>query len=117
MFPPFSGEKAFKLHDTYGFPIDITEEIFMESGYEIDKEGFIARMEEQKKMGRTDAAESDVAWEDPALGEVFKEETEFTGYDRTEGKGKFWLYMEKRVRRKTSFWIEPLLCSQWRSVR
>lgn len=91
-----SGEKAFKLHDTYGFPIDITEEIFMESGYEIDKEGFIARMEEQKKMGRTDAAESDVAWEDPALGEVFKEETEFTGYDRTEDKGKILaIYGEK----------------------
>lgn len=83
-----SGEKAFKLHDTYGFPIDITEEIFSESGYNVDKEGFLSHMEKQKSMGRTDAAQTDEAWEDSDLGDLFKGETLFTGYDRTEDKGK-----------------------------
>lgn len=42
------GEKAFKLHDTYGFPIDLTREILEESGYEIDLDGFEKAMEDRK---------------------------------------------------------------------
>ena len=44
-----SGENAFKLYDTYGFPLDLTKEILEEKGYAIDEEGFQAAMEEQRE--------------------------------------------------------------------
>lgn len=47
-----SGEDAFKLHDTYGFPIDLTELMARERGISVDMEGFRSRMEEQKKRAR-----------------------------------------------------------------
>ena len=48
-----SGENAFKLYDTYGFPLDLTKEILEEKGYGIDEEGFQAAMEEQRVKART----------------------------------------------------------------
>ncbi len=47
-----SGEDAFKLYDTYGFPIDLTEEILEEKGYTIDEDGFYACMEQQRTKAR-----------------------------------------------------------------
>ena len=47
-----SGEDAFKLYDTYGFPLDLTEEILSESGMTLDEEGFKAAMQEQKDKAR-----------------------------------------------------------------
>ena len=47
-----SGEDAFKLYDTYGFPVDLTEEILEEKGFSIDHEGFQAAMEVQRNMAR-----------------------------------------------------------------
>ena len=47
-----SGEDAFMLYDTYGFPLDLTKEILEEKGYEIDEEGFKSCMEEQRKRAR-----------------------------------------------------------------
>ncbi len=48
-----SGEDAFKLYDTYGFPVELTEEIAEESGFGVDKEGFKAEMEKQKERARS----------------------------------------------------------------
>ena len=48
-----SGENAFKLYDTYGFPLDLTKEILEEKGYEIDEEGFKAAMDEQREKARS----------------------------------------------------------------
>ncbi len=48
-----SGENAFKLYDTYGFPLDLTKEILEEAGYTIDEAGFKAAMEEQRVKART----------------------------------------------------------------
>ena len=48
-----SGENAFKLYDTYGFPLDLTKEILEEKGYGIDEEGFQKAMEEQRVKART----------------------------------------------------------------
>jgi len=88
------GEKAFKLHDTFGFPIDITKEILTENGFMLDEEGFDVRMEQQKKLGKTVAAESDYGWEDNSIDYLFEGKTEFTGYDNVEDegtiKGIFW---------------------------
>ena len=47
-----SGENAFKLYDTYGFPVDLTKEILEEKGCTVDEEGFAAAMKEQKDKAR-----------------------------------------------------------------
>ncbi|MBU9725145.1 alanine--tRNA ligase [Diplocloster modestus] len=47
-----AGEHAFKLYDTYGFPLDLTKEILEEEGFNVDEEGFKASMEEQRQMAR-----------------------------------------------------------------
>ena len=48
-----AGEDAFKLYDTYGFPVDLTTEILEEKGYTVDEKGFEAAMEEQKQKARS----------------------------------------------------------------
>lgn len=78
-----SGANAFKLYDTYGFPIDLTQEILEENGFSIDQEGFTKAMEEQREMARkarkvTNYMGADVTvYEsiDPAIS------TQFVGYD------------------------------------
>ncbi|GAA3616182.1 alanine--tRNA ligase [Marihabitans asiaticum] len=50
-----SGSDAFKLHDTYGFPIDLTLEMAAEQGLAVDREGFVALMEEQRQRAKADA--------------------------------------------------------------
>jgi alanyl-tRNA synthetase len=82
-----SGATAFELHDTYGFPIDLTVEIAAESGLEVNREGFIELMDQQKQRAKQDA-------KDKKMGggslQVYSEvrsqgETLFTGYDSLEG--------------------------------
>ncbi|MDR1413058.1 MAG: alanine--tRNA ligase [Actinomycetes bacterium] len=81
-----SGEAAFRLHDTYGFPIDLTLEIAAEQGYSVDRAGFAAAMEDQKQRARTSV--KDVSW--TSFGGVWTElanelePTRFTGYDHDE---------------------------------
>src|SRR3712207_5637622 len=53
--PALSGEQAFSLHDTYGFPIDVTLEMAAEQGVTVDEEGFRALMAEQRDRARADA--------------------------------------------------------------
>ena len=66
-----SGEKAFKLYDTYGFPMDLTGEILEEQGYEIDEEGFHAQMEEQRQRARADrGAMEDESWKEDPLSSL-----------------------------------------------
>jgi len=48
----FSGEAAFKLYDTYGFPLDLTEDMLREKGYELDIAGFEAKMDEQRRLSK-----------------------------------------------------------------
>ena len=53
--PVLAGDRAFALHDTYGFPIDLTLEMAAEQGVEVDEDGFRALMEEQRERARADA--------------------------------------------------------------
>src|SRR5919106_1303535 len=53
--PAISGEQAFSLHDTYGFPIDVTLEMAAEQGVRVDEEGFRALMQQQRDRARADA--------------------------------------------------------------
>ncbi|MCG8484073.1 MAG: alanine--tRNA ligase [Clostridia bacterium] len=77
-----SGEKAFKLYDTFGFPLELTEEILKENGYSVNYDDFNAYMEKQKNMSRSARKSSDdVGWEENLNIDVEKyEKTDFTGY-------------------------------------
>lgn len=77
-----SGEDAFKLHDTYGFPIDLTQLMAREKGIEVDSATFNRLMKEQKERARsagkfTAAASSERSWQVVTESDVF----EFIGYD------------------------------------
>ncbi|MGN0068852.1 MAG: alanine--tRNA ligase [Prevotella sp.] len=74
-----NGEHAFRLFDTYGFPLDLTELICREHGYTVDEEGFSVEMEKQKARARNAAAVENGDWEVLAEGEQ-----QFVGYDYTE---------------------------------
>ncbi|MCR4956223.1 MAG: alanine--tRNA ligase [Lachnospiraceae bacterium] len=79
-----SGEDAFKLHDTYGFPLDLTVEIANEQGYSVDVEGFNKAMKEQKDMARASRKTTNYMGADATVYEELDESltTEFVGYDR-----------------------------------
>ncbi len=80
-----SGEKAFRLYDTYGFPIDLTEEITDEAGISVDKVGFDAYMQKQKERARAARVETDyMGYDDTSLQYLnsVSEPTEFVGYDK-----------------------------------
>ena len=76
------GEKAFMLHDTYGFPIDLTREIMSEAGYDVDIEGFTKAMEEQKTRSQQQQEMEGAGWDEAATDFMFDGETEFVGYEK-----------------------------------
>ncbi|MFW2457043.1 alanine--tRNA ligase [Methyloversatilis discipulorum] len=80
---PLDGETAFKLHDTYGFPLDLTADICRERGVTVDTEGFDAAMARQKEQARA-AGKFKMA---TAL-EYDGVQTTFRGYDTLEAAGK-----------------------------
>ena len=79
-----SGEDAFKLYDTYGFPIDLTKEILEEAGYTIDEEGFKASMEEQRVKARNAREVTNYMGADATVYDEIDAAvtSEFVGYDR-----------------------------------
>jgi len=85
-----SGEKVFKLYDTYGFPYELTEEILEEKGIKIDSEGFNSEMQSQRQRARAARGESNYMGSgESVLNLVPKNiETKFDGYDKTELKAK-----------------------------
>ncbi|MBE7048716.1 MAG: alanine--tRNA ligase [Ruminococcaceae bacterium] len=87
----FSGEQAFKLYDTYGFPIDLTREILAEKGIEVDEEGFTREMEQQRERARaaTRAHVGDAGWDDKVADLLAPlAPTDFVGYDALTAEGK-----------------------------
>lgn len=80
-----SGDEVFRLHDTYGFPLDLTREIAAEAGLGIDQAGFQANMDRQKEQARAAiTAKGGTAWGGSALPEEIHRlpATDFSGYDR-----------------------------------
>lgn len=78
-----SGDNAFRLYDTYGFPVDLTKEILEEEHLEIDEEGFKAEMEKQRQTARDARGNMDLeAWKEDAIAKLDKDiVTNFEGYD------------------------------------
>ena len=77
-----SGMDAFKLNDTFGFPLDLTKEIAAEQGIEIDEEGFHAEMTKQKERARAERLKKNISgWSEDLFGTLTAEPTEFVGYD------------------------------------
>ena len=85
-----SGENAFKLYDTYGFPIDLTLEILNEKGLSADTDGFDAAMQEQKTRARQARKEGEEAgWSEDVFSSLDKEiTTVFAGYEQSLCKAK-----------------------------
>ena len=87
----FSGEQAFKLYDTYGFPIDLTREILAEKGISVDEEGFNREMQQQRERARaaTRAHVGDAGWDDKVADLLAPlAPTNFVGYESLTAKGK-----------------------------
>ena len=85
-----SGDDAFTLHDTYGFPIDLTLEMAAEAGLDVDQEGFTALMAEQKQRAKADATARKTGHADLSVYRDFLDRgpTEFTGYDELVSEAK-----------------------------
>ncbi|HCT13971.1 alanine--tRNA ligase [Corynebacterium nuruki] len=84
------GDAAFTLHDTHGFPIDLTVEMAAESGLTVDTEGFDARMAEQKARAKADNRAKKHGHADVSVYRPFvdNQPTSFLGYGSTEAEGR-----------------------------
>ena len=92
------GKEAFRLFDTYGFPLDLTELICAENGYTVDEKQFNEEMKQQKARARNAAAVENGDWE------ILREgEQEFVGYDYTEYECHILRY-RKVTQKKKSFY-------------
>ncbi len=83
---PISGDDVFALHDTFGFPAELTREIAAEEGVAIDADGFERAMDEQRRRAREDARRKRGVISVAAAPAV--EKTEFLGYDGMEAEGR-----------------------------
>lgn len=95
-----SGEVAFQLYDTYGFPLDLTELILREHGMRADVEGFNAEMQKQKDRARNAAATETGDWTRVREGDPL-----FVGYDKTESATQLLRYREVKQKNKKFFQI------------
>ena len=93
-----SGEQAFRLFDTYGFPLDLTELICRENGFTVNEEQFNAEMQKQKDRARNAAQVENSDWVELAQGEQ-----RFVGYDYTEYTCHILRY-RKVTQKKSSFY-------------
>jgi len=83
-----SGDRAFKLYDTYGFPLEVTQEILEEKGKTVDVDGFTEKMNAQKELARANQRDTEGdAWRDASEYSHF-EPTEFLGYTEEKAVSK-----------------------------
>jgi len=90
--PVLAGEVAFRLHDTYGFPVDLTVDMAAEYGVRVDRDGFTAAMAEQKERSRK-GTKADLS-QHAQMGDLYQAiqrrsgETRFVGYDGLEAEAR-----------------------------
>src|SRR6187402_3372006 len=94
-----SGEQAFELYDTYGFPLDLTSLIARERGFSVDEDGFKVEMGKQKSRSKVAAAKETGDW--ILIGEDVK--SEFIGYDHLEADIKITKYRKIKQKNKELF--------------
>ena len=95
-----AGEDAFILYDTFGFPIDLTELIAKENGYNVDLKGFEQELQKQKERSRNATAKEEGDWVEVAPYEA----TVFTGYDNYREEGvKILKYRTVKTKNKEIF--------------
>jgi len=94
-----SGEVAFELYDTFGFPLDLTSLIARERGFSVDEKGFNQEMQKQKSRSKADAAKETGDW--TIIGEDHK--TEFIGYDNLESTSRLIKYRKIKQKNKELF--------------
>src|SRR5690606_18514600 len=83
-----SGEDAFRLYDTVGFPLGLTEVMARERGYDVDEMGFEVALERQRLRSREDRSESSRSREEEALGTVGRDAwTEFASFEEQRWTG------------------------------
>ncbi len=84
------GDAAFLLHDTYGFPIDLTLEVAEEAGLSVDRDGFKALMAEQRDRAKADAREKKLGGTDLSVYSAFRAQgvTKFSGYESLSSDGR-----------------------------
>ncbi len=99
---PLPGQAAFKLYDTYGFPLDLTQDALREKGREVDTEGFDAAMAEQKAKARAAWAGSGEAADATVWFDVADEKgtTDFLGYDTESAEGQILALVQDGARIK-----------------
>jgi alanyl-tRNA synthetase len=110
------GEDVFKLYDTFGFPVDLTNIMAKENGFSIDEDGFNELMRLQQKRGRESSkdkfASVNISTGDLNSFEIIEPaKSEFTGYDELESKGKIVGYKKDNgselvILDKTPFYVE-----------
>lgn len=84
-----SGKDAFRLYDTFGFPVDLVIEILAEKNIKVDRAGFDEEMEAQRERARSAQNSSNIGWSSKSNDlEIDGDETEFLGYKSLTGKGK-----------------------------
>ncbi|MGD0861941.1 MAG: alanine--tRNA ligase [Candidatus Limnocylindrales bacterium] len=99
--PVLPGEVAFRLHDTYGFPVDLTVDMAAEYGVRVDRDGFARAMAQQKERSRK-GSRADLA-RHAELGDLYEAilrragETRFLGYDGTESEARVVAILRDRM--------------------
>jgi len=95
-----SGEVAFQLYDTFGFPLDLTELILREHGMKVDVDAFHAEMQKQKERARNAAVLETGDWIN-----IHDGEPEFVGYDETESYTQILRYRSVKQKNKEFYQI------------
>ncbi|NUO07381.1 MAG: alanine--tRNA ligase [Candidatus Brocadia sp.] len=84
------GQEAFRLYDTYGFPLDMTESILAEKGFTVDKDGFESELKRQRLQARTSSQMTGQVFDTGPLSKIkdISKGTEFLGYKKFESEGR-----------------------------
>lgn len=93
------GKVVFELYDTFGFPLDLTQLIARENGFDVDIKGFEVCLKEQKDRSRKDAASEKTDW----VELIHDADVEFLGYDQLEATAKIIKYREITAKNKTMY--------------